>query len=146
MRTVLAHGVFDVLHIGHIRLLNAARAMGDQLIVSILADKYVTRRKGPNRPINPVAVRMEQLLSLRAVNHVVVVVGPEVADVERMIAEVRPAIYVKGAECRDVLPEQAFAESLGVEVRFVDMQKVGEEPMSTSRLLREYMRIGMFCT
>ncbi|MBD39258.1 MAG: cytidyltransferase, partial [Euryarchaeota archaeon] len=61
-KVVLAHGVFDLLHLGHVRHLEAARKLGDILIVTVTADKYV--RKGPGRPVFPQGIRAEMLAAL----------------------------------------------------------------------------------
>lgn len=92
-RTVLAHGCFDVLHIGHIRHLEEAAQLGDELVVSVTADNYVG--KGLGRPYFSLAERMESLRALRCVSRVVVSNGPDATGV---IAEVRPTCYVKGSD------------------------------------------------
>src|SRR5579864_6826882 len=75
-RTVLlAHGTFDLLHIGHVRHLHAARRHGDVLIVTITADAYVN--KGPGRPVFPEGLRSEMLASLAVVDFVGIVDGPD---------------------------------------------------------------------
>ena len=71
-RVVLANGCFDLLHVGHIRYLEDARALGDLLIVGVNGDAAVRRLKGPGRPLMPAAERAEMLAALRAVDHVVV--------------------------------------------------------------------------
>ena len=137
MKTVLAHGVFDVLHIGHIRLLNKARFMGDELVVSLLADEFVSRYKG-KPPTHTLAQRTEQALALRCVDRVVVVNGPGHEAVQKMIQSVRPAIYVKGADTRGTFGEEEFVRSAGIELVFVDMVLLGTAlPFSSTRILEE---------
>jgi rfaE bifunctional protein nucleotidyltransferase chain/domain len=94
-RVVLCHGVWDVLHAGHVSHLEAARALGDRLIVSVTPDRHVQAQKGLDRPYNTIEDRMRVLRALRCVDGVVAL------DSEcgcRAIETVRPAVYVKGRE------------------------------------------------
>lgn len=94
-RIVFTNGCFDVLHAGHVRYLEAARHEGDVLFVGVNDDASVARLKGPGRPINPLADRMEVLAALRAIDHVV----PFNTDsVEPLIRRVRPDVLVKGGD------------------------------------------------
>ena len=135
MITVLCHGCFDVLHIGHLRLFKKARYMGDRLVVSLLSDEFVRASKGSKRPFHNLAIRREMVEALSAVSETVVVDGPGHEAVERMIATVKPQIYVKGSEYRGRIPEQAFAESIGVKIAFIDMEQYEDAVISTSRIL-----------
>jgi rfaE bifunctional protein nucleotidyltransferase chain/domain len=92
-RTVLAHGCFDLLHLGHIRHLQEARALGDRLVVSITADKHVS--KGPGRPQFSAEQRREALLALACVDDVVISESGTAAEI---ISQVRPSVYVKGGD------------------------------------------------
>jgi rfaE bifunctional protein nucleotidyltransferase chain/domain len=94
--TVLCHGVFDVLHIGHKRHLEEARSLGDRLVVSITADEHVN--KGPGRPVFTAEQRKEMLLALDCVDDVIIAPGP---TAKASIEQVRPAVYVKGIDYRD---------------------------------------------
>ena len=96
-RVVLAHGVFDILHIGHIRHLEEARSHGDLLVVSITPDQYVN--KGPGRPVFEELVRAEMLAALSFVDFVGLNVGP---SAEPMIHAVKPDVYVKGPDYVDM--------------------------------------------
>jgi rfaE bifunctional protein nucleotidyltransferase chain/domain len=87
--------VFDLLHLGHVRYLEAARALGDALIVGLNGDESVRRNKGPERPITPQAERAEILLALSSVDAVVVFDEDTPAAI---IAAVQPDILVKGAD------------------------------------------------
>jgi rfaE bifunctional protein nucleotidyltransferase chain/domain len=103
-RIVLANGCFDLLHVGHIRYLDAARALGDVLFVGINADAAVARLKGVGRPLMPAAERAEVLGALRAVDHVVLF-DEDTADA--LVAAVRPAIHAKGTDYTpDTVPER----------------------------------------
>jgi len=97
VRLVFTNGCFDLLHVGHVTLLEKARALGDALVVGVNEDRSVRRLKGPGRPIVPLAERMEMLAGLRPVDYVV----PFAEDTPaKVIAEVRPAVLVKGGDYR----------------------------------------------
>lgn len=92
---VMTNGCFDLLHPGHVRYLKAARALGDCLVVAVNDDESVARLKGPERPVNPLDVRMEMLTALKAVDWVV----PFSEDTPRdLICEVLPDLLVKGGD------------------------------------------------
>jgi rfaE bifunctional protein nucleotidyltransferase chain/domain len=114
-RIVLANGCFDLLHVGHVRYLDAARRLGDVLIVAINSDAAVARIKGPGRPLMPAAEREEILSALRAVDHVVVF-DDDTAD--RLIAMIRPHVQAKGTDYAEAtVPERATVTATGGEVR-----------------------------
>jgi D-beta-D-heptose 7-phosphate kinase/D-beta-D-heptose 1-phosphate adenosyltransferase len=92
---VFTNGVFDVLHPGHLRYLEQARALGDALIIGLNADTSVRRNKGPERPINPEAERAEILEALECVDAVVLFDEETPAEIIRTI---QPDILVKGAD------------------------------------------------
>lgn len=92
-RTVLCHGVFDVLHLGHVRYLEAAKALGDRLVVSVTSDEHAA--KAPGRPVHTQAERMDMLRSLACVDQVVASNHPTAAEV---IMQVQPHVYAKGIE------------------------------------------------
>ena len=93
-RIVFTSGIFDLLHPGHVRYLEEARALGDLLIVGLNADESVRRNKGPGRPITPQDERAEVLAALASVD--AVVVFPEDTPAE-IIRRIQPDILVKGA-------------------------------------------------
>jgi rfaE bifunctional protein nucleotidyltransferase chain/domain len=116
-RVVLANGCFDLLHVGHVRYLAAARALGDVLFVGINSDAAVARLKGPGRPLLPAAERAEILTGLRAVDHVVVF-DEDTAD--RLVSLVRPAVHAKGTDYTDAsVPEAASVRAAGGRVAIV---------------------------
>jgi D-glycero-beta-D-manno-heptose 1-phosphate adenylyltransferase len=116
-RVVLANGCFDLLHVGHVRYLDAARALGDVLFVGLNSDAAVARLKGPGRPLMPAAERAEILAGLRAVDHVVVF-DEDTAD--RLVSLVRPAVHAKGTDYTDAsVPEAASVRAVGGRVAIV---------------------------
>jgi len=115
-RVVLTNGVFDLLHVGHLRFLRAARALGDLLVVGINADSSVGK---PGRPIVPDVERAELVAALEPVDFVVIFSELTADDLLRAL---RPSVYVKGADYTiDTLPEAATARMLGVEIQFVPL-------------------------
>src|SRR5436309_12837249 len=90
-KVVHCHGVFDLLHIGHIKHLEAARKLGDALVVTITPDRFVN--KGPHRPAFPERLRAEALASLACVDFVAVNEWPTAVETIRAL---RPNLYVKG--------------------------------------------------
>lgn len=122
-RVVLAHGVFDVLHLGHLRHLGEAKSQGDLLFVTVTPDQWVN--KGPDRPIFPVEMRTEMLAALDIVDYVAVSDSPTAIDILELV---RPNVYVKGREYADaskdvtggISREQAAVEKHGGRVHFTD--------------------------
>ena len=116
-RIVLANGVFDLLHVGHVRYLRAARGLGDVLFVGINSDAAVARLKGKGRPLMPAAERAEILMALRDVDHVVVF---EEDTADRLIASLRPDVHAKGTDYRpETVPEGSTVRSVGGRVAVV---------------------------
>jgi D-glycero-beta-D-manno-heptose 1-phosphate adenylyltransferase len=103
-RLVLTNGCFDILHVGHLRYLRQARALGDALLVGINADASVSSLKGEGRPVNTENDRAEVLAALRCVDYVTIF--PEIRATE-LIRAVRPPLYAKGG---DYTPESLNAE------------------------------------
>jgi rfaE bifunctional protein nucleotidyltransferase chain/domain len=94
-RVVFTNGCFDVLHPGHVRSLEAARGLGDCLIVGLNGDESVRTLKGPGRPVVPASERAEMLASLECVDAVVVF---EDLTPQKVIASLLPDVLVKGAD------------------------------------------------
>jgi D-beta-D-heptose 7-phosphate kinase/D-beta-D-heptose 1-phosphate adenosyltransferase len=95
MGLVFTNGCFDLLHVGHIRLLAFARGLGDRLVVGLNDDASVRRLKGPRRPIIPDVERQEVLMALRFVDEVILFSDDTPC---RLLATLRPAILVKGPD------------------------------------------------
>lgn len=113
-RIVLANGCFDLLHVGHVRYLRAARRLGDVLFVALNSDAAVTRLKGPGRPLMPAEERVEILAALSDVDHVVVF-DDDTADA--LVARLRPHVHAKGTDyTADSVPEGATVRSVGGQI------------------------------
>jgi len=129
-KIVFANGCFDILHVGHVRYLQGARAEGDALIVGVNADSSVCRLKGPGRPILDEGARALLVAALRAVDHVVIFSEP---NVESLLEELRPDVHAKGTDySAESVPERATADRLGIRVAIVGDPK----DHSTRELLR----------
>jgi rfaE bifunctional protein nucleotidyltransferase chain/domain len=118
-RLVFTNGCFDLLHPGHVRLLEAARGEGDVLVVGLNSDASVGRMKGPNRPVFPAAERAETLMALEAVDRVVVY---EDDTPRETIAALVPDVLVKGADwAEDEIVGREEVEAAGGRVVRVEL-------------------------
>lgn len=93
---VFVNGTFDVLHIGHLSLLNHAKSLGDKLFVGLDSDRRVSEKKGPSRPINNAYERQQMLLNLKAVDEVMIFDSDE--ELTMLVKQVRPDIMVVGSD------------------------------------------------
>ena len=110
-RVVLANGCFDLLHVGHVRYLSAARGLGDALVVGLNSDASVRRLKGPGRPVMTADERAELIGALAAVD-LVVVFDDDSADA--LIARLRPDVHAKGTDyTEESVPERAAVLAAG---------------------------------
>ncbi|TAJ17668.1 MAG: D-glycero-beta-D-manno-heptose 1-phosphate adenylyltransferase [Planctomycetota bacterium] len=113
-RVVLANGCFDLLHVGHVRYLEAARAHGDLLVVALNTDASVRELKGPGRPLVPLAERAELLLALRCVD---AVTSFAERTLEATLRELRPDVHAKGTDYTEAsVPEAAIDRELGIAI------------------------------
>lgn len=129
------NGCFDILHRGHVAFLSEAKALADVLVVGVNADASVARLKGPDRPLNGLADRLEVLAGLSCVDHLVAFDSDRP---EELIRALRPQIYVKGGDYTpQTLPEAPLVTSLGGKVRILGYLA----DRSTSRLV-ERVRAG----
>ena len=110
-RLVVTNGCFDLLHVGHVRYLQAARRLGDFLAVGVNSDASVRQLKGPTRPIVPAAERAEIVAALGCVDAVVIF---DAATAEPLVAALRPDVYVKGDDYTEArLPEARLVTAYG---------------------------------
>jgi rfaE bifunctional protein nucleotidyltransferase chain/domain len=110
-RLVLANGCFDLLHVGHVRYLREARALGDALLVGVNSDASVARLKGAGRPIMSAAERAEIVAALESVD-AVVLFDDDTAD--QLVATLRPDIHAKGTDyTMETVPERAAVLAAG---------------------------------
>jgi D-glycero-beta-D-manno-heptose 1-phosphate adenylyltransferase len=134
---VCTNGVFDLLHFGHLRYLDAARALGDLLVVGLNSDRSTRRYKGPSRPLVPEDERAALLLALECVDYVTIFDDP---TAERLVAELRPDIYCKGGDygggAGKHLPEAAVVASYGGQVHLIPYLP-GHSTTDLIRLIRE---------
>jgi len=113
----LANGCFDVLHVGHVRYLQGARAEADLLVVGVNADESVRRLKGPGRPVLPAEDRALLVAGLRCVDLVVVFSEDDVGDLLRTL---RPDVHCKGTDYTpDSVPEREVVRAYGGRVAIV---------------------------
>ena len=113
-RIVTTNGVFDLLHVGHVRYLQAARALGDLLVVGVNSDACTRRLKGDSRPLVPEAERMEVLAALTCVDYVTVFDEP---TPNVMLVVIRPDVHVKGGDYDiESMPETPLVRSWGGQV------------------------------
>lgn len=132
-KLVATNGCFDLLHVGHVRYLQAARALGDALAVGLNGDRSVRELKGAGRPINNEKDRAEVLAALECVDFVVIF--PEMRAT-RFLELAAPHIYVKGGDyASDTLDaeERAILEKAGTEIRFIPFVP----GYSTSRIIKQ---------
>jgi rfaE bifunctional protein nucleotidyltransferase chain/domain len=116
-RIVLANGCFDVLHVGHVRYLEAARALGDLLIVGVNSDEQARRLKGEGRPLLPQDQRAEIISAIEAVDLVTIFSEP---TVEELLLALKPEIHAKGTDyTEDSVPERDVVRSFGGRVAIV---------------------------
>jgi rfaE bifunctional protein nucleotidyltransferase chain/domain len=116
-RVTLANGCFDLLHVGHVRYLHAAKNLGGRLIVAVNSDESVRSLKGEGRPIMPAEERAEILAALADVDAVVIF---SEKDVRPLIRELRPDIQAKGTDyTSDSVPERDVVTECGGRVEIV---------------------------
>ncbi|MDH3591354.1 MAG: adenylyltransferase/cytidyltransferase family protein [Planctomycetota bacterium] len=118
---VLTNGVFDILHVGHVRALADARTHGDRLIVAINSDASVRRLKGAGRPLVPATERAEVVAALGCVDYVLVFDEP---DVRSLLRDLRPDVHAKGRDYTEAtVPERDTALEVGAKIAIVGDEK-----------------------
>jgi D-glycero-beta-D-manno-heptose 1-phosphate adenylyltransferase len=137
-KLVATNGCFDLLHVGHVRYLQAARGLGDVLAVGLNGDRSVRELKGTGRPINNEGDRAGVLAALESVDFVAIF--PEVRAVQFILAA-QPAIYAKGGDYTSEAlnaEERAALQEVGAEIRIIPFEK----GYSTSLLLKQLRKPG----
>jgi rfaE bifunctional protein nucleotidyltransferase chain/domain len=118
-RVVFTNGCYDLLHPGHIRLLEQARSLGDVLVLSLNSDDSVRRMKGPSRPLTPEAERAEMALALEAVDAVTLF---DEETPRELIAVLLPDILIKGADWAHFIAGREEVEAAGGQVLTVALE------------------------
>ncbi|MEK7348304.1 MAG: adenylyltransferase/cytidyltransferase family protein [Candidatus Eisenbacteria bacterium] len=114
---VMANGIFDLLHVGHVRYLEGARAEGERLVVALNSDASARRLKGEGRPVVPLQERLELVAAFRCVDWVTWFDGDRVEDLLRLL---RPGVHAKGTDYTlESVPERVLAASLGIRTAIV---------------------------
>ncbi len=114
---VLANGIFDLLHVGHVRYLTAGREEGQKLLVALNSDASARRLKGPGRPLVPLEERIEVVSALACVDWVT---WFEEDTVEAVLRRLRPSVHAKGTDyTADTVPERGVAAELGIRTAIV---------------------------
>ena len=130
---VFGNGCFDLVHVGHIRYLEAARELGDLLIIAVNTEASIRANVGRERPINPCEKRMEVIAALQAVDYVIPL---EDATPVRLLEMFRPDIQAKGTDYSlAAMPERDTVEKIGASIAFV-----GDEKQHSSTELRRILR------
>ncbi len=116
-KIVLANGCFDFFHVGHIRYLAGAKALGDCLVVAVNSDEQVRKLKGDNRPLMPERERAEIVSALKFVDYVTIFAEP---TVEELIRAIRPDFHAKGTDyTTETVPEREIVREYGGQVAIV---------------------------
>jgi D-glycero-beta-D-manno-heptose 1-phosphate adenylyltransferase len=138
-KIVLANGCFDIIHVGHLRYLRDARALGDTLVVAINSDKSVRLIKDAGRPILQESDRVELVSALRYVDYVVLFDEP---NVSRVLDVLRPAVHAKGTDyTEETVPERDRVKQYGGEIRITGDPK----NHSTRDLIRKILEKAKPC-
>ena len=136
-KLVFTNGVFDLLHVGHVRYLREARALGDALVIALNSDDSVRALKGPTRPLNTQADRAEILLALSCVDRVVVFDEPRVT---KLIEAIKPHVYTKGGDytVETLNPEERAAlEHVGAQIKILPLVAGRSTTATLNRLAAE---------
>jgi D-glycero-beta-D-manno-heptose 1-phosphate adenylyltransferase len=134
-KVVFANGVFDLLHVGHVRYLQAAREEGDLLVVGLNSDASTRALKGTGRPILTERARASLVASVAAVDYVVIF---DELDVNALLREFQPDVHAKGTDyTSDTVPERDLAALLGIRVAIVGDSKNHSTRELLARLRRE---------
>lgn len=134
-KIVLANGIFDLLHVGHVRYLQAARAEGDILVAAINSDASTHAQKGAGRPILTERARAAVVAALAAVDYVVIF---DEFDVKELLREIRPHVHAKGTDySAETVPERELARELGIRTAICGDSKEHSTRELLSRIRRQ---------
>ena len=132
---VLTNGVFDLMHVGHVRYLEDARSRGDFLVVAVNSDKSAEALKGKGFPIHPAAERMEMLSALWFVDYVTTFEEETADDLLRLI---QPDFYAKGTDYNTkTIPERQTVKELGIKAVFVGDKKTHATKKTVQRIRKK---------
>ena len=135
-----ANGCFDLLHVGHVRYLQAAAREAGRLVVAINDDQSVRNLKGPGRPVLPAADRAELVAALRGVDYVVIFSDP---TVERLLSTMKPDVHCKGTDyTAETVPERDTVLAYGGRVAIVGDPKDHSTRDLLARIRREHSSRG----
>jgi rfaE bifunctional protein nucleotidyltransferase chain/domain len=133
---VFANGAFDILHVGHVRYLQGAAAEGDILVVGVNSDESIRRYKSPDRPLQPLAERMEMVAAFRCVD---VVTSFDEPTCDAILEVVRPNVHAKGPDYTpENLPEWPTLQRLGIRLAAVGDPK----NHSSTELIEKIGQVG----
>lgn len=128
---VTTNGCFDIIHVGHVRYLSQAKALGDVLIIALNTDESVKKLKGPTRPLNHEQDRAEVLSSLNMVDYVVLFNEETPSE---LLSRIKPDIHVKGGDYDiDTLPEAKIIQDAGGKIVFIPFV----EGKSTTKIIKK---------
>ncbi len=134
-KVVFTNGCFDVLHIGHLRCLQAARSLGDMLVIGLNTDESVRALKGPSRPLNNQASRAEMLSGFDCVDYVVLF-GEATAS--ETIELLKPDVYCKGGDYdAEKIPETPIVRSYGGRVVIIPLEVTQADDWSTTAIINK---------
>lgn len=133
-KIIFANGCFDILHVGHVRYLNEAKALGDVLVVGLNSDSSVRKLKGDGRPILDEQARSIILSALESVDHIIIF---DDDTVDRLLIELKPNLHCKGSDYTpDTIPERDTVKQYGGSNSITG----GEKVQSTRWLFEEIKR------
>jgi glycerol-3-phosphate cytidylyltransferase len=137
---VFTNGCFDILHIGHVRYLEAARKLGDVLVVGVNTDDTVRRLKGPGRPVNSEFDRIELIAALECVDFVTLFKEDLPTN---LILAIEPNIHVKGGDYTiEEMPEAEAVHRIGGRVELIPFSQIDTEGRSTTNMIKKISRGG----
>jgi len=135
-RIVFTNGIFDILHVGHVRYLESAKQLGDILVVALNTDSSAKRLKGERRPITPLKERIEIISSIQAVDYVTCF---NEENAERILSFLKPHIHAKGTDyTTETVPEKEVVSSFGGKVAIVGDPKTHSTKDIIQKIKREF--------